>query len=57
LRHTVLSLKIKRLVSPASNLIVSLATAFPMSLIYIRKDKGPSTEPCGTPQETQVTDD
>jgi len=25
--------------------------------IYIKNNKGPSTEPCGTPQETQLTDD
>ena len=23
---------------------------------YIKNNKGPSTEPCGTPQETQLTD-
>ena len=24
--------------------------------IYIKNNKGPSTEPCGTPQETQLTE-
>ena len=39
-----------RFMSSANNFGVALEKAYWMSFTYIRNSKGPSTEPCGTPQ-------
>ena len=39
----------KPFVSSAKSLMSDLVL-FSMSLVYIRNNNGPSTEPCGTPQ-------
>ena len=46
----------KRDVSPANNLAFDLRPSG-KSLMYIRKSKGPRTEPCGTPALTSSHDE
>jgi len=38
-------------VSSANNLIEALGTEFEISFTYNRNNKGPKTDPCGTPQD------
>ena len=42
-------------VSSANNLIPFSPTALYISLIYRRKNKGPNTDPCGTPHGTHLS--
>ncbi len=44
------SLDINELVSSANNRVMfSSLVLFAMSFVYIRKSRGPNTDPCGTP--------
>ena len=49
--------EIKRFVSSAKKIVDRSLVQLARSLMYIRKSKGPRTDPCGTPHVIGITAD